>query len=533
MPTELPINASRLTIITLIVMTAIFVLLLPFAKEPLLRITPFIGAYNTTLVFNSLLTSLYFYCLYYRLNSRASLVLACGYLYEAMMIIPHGLAFPGLFTTTGLLGGSQTTAWIYMLWHGGFPLFAIAYAYIKDEDPGHGEALAIVLSVLSTIASVVFIVLMLAIYIDVIPPLLTPTAAYTLNIHIVVGTVWCFGLLALLVLWRKRNRSMVDLWLTIVMVGWVYDVALAAVWNHGRYDLGFYAGRVYGLIADGFVLVMLINETSRLNERLVTFGKRLFDANTTLEERVRERTEELAETERQLAQAQKMEAIGNLTGGIAHDFNNLLNVIIGNLDVLVETSQNSENDELLNDVLNAALRGRDMTKRLLAFARRQPLRPQRTDVNALLSDLFRLLERTLGSRIAVRLVLAEGLWPVEIDPGQLEDAITNLTANARDAMPNGGRITVTTSNQVVTGLIDLPDGPYVEIEVVDTGSGIPPKVIEHIFEPFYTTKGTGKGTGLGLSMVFGFMKQSGGAVTVSSVPGETRFRLYLPRALSI
>jgi signal transduction histidine kinase len=375
----------------------------------------------------------------------------------------------------------------------------------------------------------------LATYVHLLPDIIVTGArtfrtGYTPAFIYVVSVVWGLGVGAMWMLWRKKTQSTTDLWLIVVLTAWLFDVGLSAVFNHGRYDLGFYCGRVYGLIAAGFVLVMLIIDTSRLNERLVVATTQLADYADTLEERVRQRTELLTTMERQLAQSQKMEAIGNLTGGIAHDFNNLLNVIVGNLDVLSGSTLGGEVDEVLKDVMTAALRGRDMTKRLLAFARRQPLKPQRTEVNALIEDLFRLLERTLGSRISVTLRLADNLWPVAIDPGQLDDAITNLTTNSRDAMPHGGQILLTTYNQYVTGRLDLTKGEYVVIEFTDTGSGIAPDVIEHIFEPFYTTKEQGKGTGLGLSMVFGFLKQSGGHITVSSTTNSgTTFKLFLPR----
>jgi signal transduction histidine kinase len=448
------------------------------------------------------------------------------------MIAPHALSYPGLITDMGLLGGNpQTTAWIYMFWHGGFPLCAILYTTIPEKpiSEQRGGALSTILQTISaTVCVALLTTKLLVAHIDDLPQILQDNV-YTPAMKYVVGSVWGVGIIAMLMLWFKKARSALDLWLIVVMLAWLFDVALSAVFNHGRYDLGFYAGRIYGLIAAGFVLVMLIIDTSRLNERLVTATSQLVDYTDTLETRVRERTEELTRIERQLAQSQKMEALGHLTGGIAHDFNNLLNVIIGNLDVLCETSHGTNTDELLQDVLNAALRGRDMTRRLLAFARRQPLQPQRTEVNALIDNVFSLLERTLGRNITVSFNLANDLWSVAIDPGQLEDAITNLTTNARDAMPHGGTITVSTQNRKIDDQLDLAPGDYVTIEFSDTGTGIPQTAIEHIFEPFFTTKEAGKGTGLGLSMVFGFLKQSGGHIAVRSNDQGTTFTLYLPR----
>jgi PAS domain S-box-containing protein len=241
-------------------------------------------------------------------------------------------------------------------------------------------------------------------------------------------------------------------------------------------------------------------------------------------------------TEEQLRQAQKMEAIGNLTGGMAHDFNNLLGIIVGNLDLARERiGSDRELSEIVDEALDAAWRGADLTRRLLAFARRQPLRPARVDVNELVADTVRLLRRLLGEDIEISLELAEKVWPVAADPAQLEASLTNLATNARDAMPNGGRLIITSANSHLDAdyaavHADVAAGEFVMIGVSDTGIGMSAEIASRIFEPFFTTKEAGKGTGLGLSMVFGFLRQSGGHVNVYSEPGVgTTFRLYLPR----
>jgi PAS domain S-box-containing protein len=243
-------------------------------------------------------------------------------------------------------------------------------------------------------------------------------------------------------------------------------------------------------------------------------------------------------TEEQLRQAQKMEAVGQLTGGMAHDFNNLLGVVIGNLDLVRPLVQSiADADELVGESLDAALRGAELTRRLLAFSRRQPLEPKRVAINELVGGMVKLLERTLGEDIEIVLDLADDLWPGVVDPSQLEASLANLATNARDAMPFGGRLMITTGNRTLdkdyaAEHTEVNPGDYAMIEVSDTGSGMSPEVIARIFEPFYTTKGRGKGTGLGLSMVFGFMKQSGGHINVYSERGVgTSFRLYLPRSV--
>jgi PAS domain S-box-containing protein len=245
---------------------------------------------------------------------------------------------------------------------------------------------------------------------------------------------------------------------------------------------------------------------------------------------------ERRQTEEQLRQAQKMEAIGNLTGGMAHDFNNLLGIIVGNLG-LARDQLRADNDlaELIGEALDAAWRGADLTRRLLAFARRQPLRPARILVNERIADIVRLLGRLLGEDIEIRMDLAQDVWPIVADPAQLEACLANLSTNARDAMPGGGNLMIASANRhldadYVAEHAEASEGDFVMIEVSDTGTGMPPDVMSRIFEPFFTTKEPGKGTGLGLSMVFGFLRQTGGHVSVYSEPGAgTTFRLYLPR----
>ena len=241
--------------------------------------------------------------------------------------------------------------------------------------------------------------------------------------------------------------------------------------------------------------------------------------------------------EGQLVQSQKMEAIGNLTGGMAHDFNNGLGIIIGNLDLLTRrVKADLLAAELCDEARDGALRCADLIRLLLAFARQQPLHSRQIDVNELASRTTRLLSRTLGEDITLTLHAGPALSPVIADPSQFEAALTNLANNARDAMPRGGRLEITTrtaelDEHYVALHPEVTPGSYVLIEVTDTGTGISPENIGRIFEPFFTTKERGQGTGLGLSMVFGFVRQSNGHLAVYSEQGHgTTFRIYLPRA---
>ncbi|WP_449410023.1 CHASE3 domain-containing protein [Methylobacterium komagatae] len=245
-----------------------------------------------------------------------------------------------------------------------------------------------------------------------------------------------------------------------------------------------------------------------------------------------------AQAEGVLREAQKMQAIGQLTGGIAHDFNNLLQVILGNLEfVRAKLDGDAKLQQRIERAAWAAQRGATLTGQLLAFARKQPLAPAAIDLAATMPDLIPLLRRTLGEHIEVRYVETAGLWPAMADPAQLESAVLNLALNARDAMPGGGRLTIELGNKVLDHEYarhhaEVMPGDYAMVAVSDTGHGMTPEVVARVFEPFFTTKPDGKGTGLGLAMVSGFVKQSGGHVKIYSEPGEgTTVKLYLPRAV--
>ena len=262
----------------------------------------------------------------------------------------------------------------------------------------------------------------------------------------------------------------------------------------------------------------------------------LRSANSRLAQETTERTS--AET--QVRQLQKMEAIGKLTGGIAHDFNNMLAVVIGSLDIARRRLTAAGQTAALKSIDNAlegANRAAVLTARLLAFSRQQPLEPVTVDANKLVGGMSEMLRRTIGETISVETVLGGGLWRIFSDPAQLESALVNLTVNARDAMPSGGRLTIETANTELDDRYaarhsEVKPGQYVMISVTDTGTGMPPEVIEHAFDPFYTTKAPGKGTGLGLSQVFGFVKQSSGHVKIYSEPNHgTTVKIYLPRHL--
>ena len=299
-----------------------------------------------------------------------------------------------------------------------------------------------------------------------------------------------------------------------------------AVWLSTKAPLRDINGDVVGLVGSSVDITRLKRAEAEVR-----------DLNRTLEQRIADAIAEREQIEEALRQSQKMEAVGQLTGGLAHDFNNLLTGMMGNLELLQIRIARGRLDDIERFILAAQGAGRraaSLTQRLLAFSRRQTLDPKPTDVNRLITGMEDLLRRTVGSTNTIEVVGAVGLWTANIDAGQLENALLNLCINARDAMPDGGRLTIETGNKWLDDRSskerDLPPGQYLSICVSDTGTGMSAETIERAFEPFYTTKPLGQGTGLGLSMIYGFARQSGGQVRIySEIGAGTTMCIYLPR----
>jgi PAS domain S-box-containing protein len=765
----------KLALVVVGISFVLFVLAVPFAGVPLAPVPAFVASYQSALSVNDIITAVLLYSQFGALRTRSLLLLATGYLFTAAAAFTHALSFPGLFAPQGLLGGgSQTTVWLYMIWHGAFPLLVLGYALSKDRDGGPRVSMtssrAILSSVLAVVIAIAAFIWLVTDRHDALPTLLSG-GRYTVTMIVVVITVWCFSLAALTVLYFRTPHSVIDVWLMVVLCAWLFDIALSAIVNVARFDLGFYAGRIYGLCAASFVLAVLLvdnvalqahmsrlvrtlrrqwaierdqhTERERLfsavvessNEAIITqeldgtitawnpaaerlFGhsadeavgkhidllvppdqraevgdmlerigrgerleqletlrvhksgrdvdvsisispirsaagwivgaaktarditeskltqkalhqeieerQRIFETsqdlilvtdtagnfvqispsshtilgyepaemvgrsaiefihpddldNTRNEMRSARRGQQMRNfearyrhkdghsvllnwmgtwsepvrrhffigrdltdkqaAEAQFRQSQKMDAVGQLTGGVAHDFNNILTVITGTIGILGDAvADRPELASIARLIDDAAERGAQLTKHLLAFARKQPLQPREVDVNALTMEAAKLLHPTLGEQIEVSPKLSEDAWPALADPNQLTTAILNLALNARDAMPHGGKITLETRNIYLDeGYAsihsDVAVGNYVMVAVSDTGTGISPANLEKVFDPFFTTKDVGKGTGLGLSMVFGFVKQSGGHVKIYSEVGHgTSVKIYLPRS---
>ncbi|TYL84856.1 PAS domain S-box protein [Bradyrhizobium cytisi] len=773
-------QSDRTAALAIVGISAIlFALAVPFAGTPLIQVPAFIGSYQSALAVCDIITAVLLFSQFAVLRTRALLWLSSGYLFTATAALVHALSFPGLFAPNGLFGaGPQTTAWLYMIWHGGFPGFVLAYVWCKGVNGGveisGSTRNAIIGSLLGVGAAVAALTWIVTAGHGLLPPLLKAGGGFTTVQVGVISFVWSLSFAALIGLWFKRPHAVIDVWLMAVMCAWLFDIALSGIFNSARYDLGFYAGRLYGLCAAIFVLAVLLIENVRLQAHTVGlvgrlreqsasdrdfYGKRLALYGAVVEssndaiitesldgiitgwnkaaehlfgysaaeavgqsidlmvpedrraeargilnrissnesiaqhetvrlrkdgrllhvvlnvsplrsdsgqiigaskiahditeekqsrEKLRREIEErerIFETSRdlilvtdgfgnfiqvspsvkdilglspedmighsatdfihpddlektraemraarrgqtkrsfearyyhydghevslnwmgtwsepvkrhffigrdltekqaaeaQFRQVQKMDSIGQLTGGVAHDFNNVLTVITGTIGILADAvADRPELAAITKLIDDAAERGAQLTKHLLAFARKQPLQPREIDVNALTLEAAKLLHPTLGEQITILPQLTEDAWPAMVDPGQLSTAILNLALNARDAMPDGGTLVLETRNIFLDdGYASMnPDvvaGNYVMIAVSDTGSGIPADLIERVFDPFFTTKEVGKGTGLGLSMVFGFVKQSGGHIKIYSEEGHgTSVKIYLPRSTGV
>ncbi|MCP4619496.1 MAG: PAS domain S-box protein [Bradyrhizobium sp.] len=631
----------------------LFIVAVPFAGTPLAPVPAFVASYQSALAVNDLITAILLLSQFVVLRTRALLLLAGGYLFTAAAAMVHALTFPGLFTPSGLLGaGPQSTVWLYMIWHGVFPLSVIGYALSKSDKAGAPVRMSSTTAILTSITAVVLLIAASTWIVtaghDFLPVLLSG-GRYTPTMIVVVSSVWGLSLVALIALWFRRPQSVIDIWLMVVMCAWLFDIALSAILNVARFDLGFYLGRIYGLFAASFVLAILLIDNVKLQAQLSRLlgttrrqaasdreqsqlaldrekeeRQRVFETSKDLilvtdtagnfvqaspssvaiigyepaeligrsavefihpddlestrnEMRAARRGQqkrnfetrylhkeghavslnwtgswseparrhffigrdltEIRAAEALARQAQKMEAVGQLTGGVAHDFNNILTVITGTIGILADgVADKPELANVARMIDEAAERGANLTRHLLAFARKQPLQPREIDVNALVLESAKLLHPTLGEHIQITPLLSPEAWTAQADPNQLTTAILNLALNARDAMPDGGKLALETGNVILDEAYasmhnEVAPGDYIMIAVSDTGTGISPADLERVFDPFFTTKEVGKGTGLGLSMVFGFVKQSGGHIKIYSEQGHgTTVKIYLPRA---
>jgi len=499
----------RLALAAVLASAALFLAATPFAKLPLAQIGAFIPIYESALVINDLITAVLLFGQFGILRSRALLVLACGYLLTAFMAVVHALTFPGLFSPTGLLGaGPQSTAWLYMFWHGGFPLFVIAYALLKggahDVSGTSGRAhaptgIAVGPSVAVLFLAVCALALLATAGQDALPAIMQGNR-YTPAMIVVVSSVWVLSLLALAVLWRRRPPSVLDLWLMVVMCAWIFDIALSAVLNAGRFDLGFYAGRIYGLLAASFVLIVLLLENSVLYSRLVE-----------AHESERRKTSAL------LAVNKELDAFSH---SVAHDLRSPLRAVDGYARMLEETyagGLDAEGRRLLGVVrASSQLMGR-LIDALLEFARlgRQPLRTQPVQLADLVNQVIDELRINVGGR-SIEFAVGR-LGTAMADPALLKQVLANLLGNAikftRDKNP--AVVEVGCRKEAETGVASV-------YYVKDNGAGFDMRYSDKLFGVFqrFHRAEEYEGTGVGLSIVQRVINRHGGRIWADSRPGE-------------
>jgi signal transduction histidine kinase len=498
----------RLALAVVILSTLVFLAAAPFARTPLPPVPAFLPIYQSALVINDLITAVLLYGQYHVLRSRALLVLASGYLLSALMAVAHMLSFPGLFAPGGILGGGgQTTAWLYFLWHAAFPLCVIAYAVMREEaTPQAGPARTagpILAGVACVVIAVGAMVLLTTAGHGALPSIMQGDRDAPAKV-VVATASWVFSLGALAILWR-RQRSLLDLWLMVVMVVWIFDIALAAVLNAGRYDVGWYAGRVYGLLAASFVLAVLLLENGVLYARLLD----AFDRERAERRLVEQKTAELAALNKEL---------DAFSYSVSHDLRAPLRAVDGFSAILEKDHGGALGEEgrrLLGVVRSGARQMGQLIEDLLAFARlgRQPLTTSRVDLDDLASQTIADLRRVPDGRNIEFAV--SGLGAVDADPALLRQVLVNLLGNAiKYSRGRDPAVVEMGCRRDIAG----EDAVYF---VTDNGAGFDMRHASRLFGVFKRlhTAQEFEGTGVGLAIVHKIIARHGGRVWAEAAPG--------------
>ncbi len=508
---------KRLALVAVMLSTAMFALALPFAQTQLAAMPAFIAGYQSALILCDLITAVLLFAQFNLLGMQALLPLAAGYLFTAAMALVHMLTFPGLFAPAGLLGaGPQSTAWLYMLWHAGFPLMVLAYAGLKDgavprvpDAPEGGRWRDVAVAVAGVAIAVTLSALLATAGSALLPPIMAGHQ-YTPVMRTVVGSVWGLSALSVLVLWRSRPHTLLDLWLMVVGCAWVFDIGLAAVFNQGRYDLGFYAGRIYGLLAACFVLVALLVENTDLYARLIAARERDRQAAQELQ-RLYEKTRELDEL--------KTRFFANMS----HEIRTPMNAIVGLTNLLRREHPTPQQSDRLDKIGTATRHLLSIINDILDYSRidAHQLRLESLDFPlATTLDHVRSMMAEAARAKGLTIEIEHDRAPAWVrgDPTRIRQGLLNYLGNAVK-FSERGRIVMRVEQ------VDARDGEVLlRFEVQDEGIGVPPEGLARLFEPFVqadasTTRRFG-GTGLGLAITQRLARLMGGDAGARSEVGQ-------------
>jgi two-component system sensor histidine kinase/response regulator len=508
----------RLAAAAVLLSLVTFVAAVPFARVRLPQLVAFIPDYESTLAVNDLITAALLYGQFTIARSRGLLVLASGFLYIALATVCHTLTYPGLFFEGRVLGTSiQSTVWLYMFWHAGFPLAVVCYALLRDDGAGRTDA-GVSSAILRSFAIVVALVVLLTALATAGEPLLPQLMQGKDHLPVmifIVAVVWSLCLLALVTLFMRRPHSILDLWLMVMLCAWLCDIALSAMLNAGRFDLGYYVGRLYGLGASSFVLGMLVLETVTLYRRL---------ARSLGAER-REREHRLREMRSELIHVSRLSELGQMVSALAHEVNQPLTAVGNYLRAslrLIDMGDTTRARPALAKAASEVTRASEIVRRLRDFIRKRDSEKCAEDLGAMIEETVALaVIGTERPNVRVELRLHPQASTALVDKIQIQQVLLNLIRNAVEAM--AGR----TQQSLVIATLPSADA-MVELSVADSGPGLPAEVRAKLFQPFVTTKSAGMG--VGLSICHSIIEAHGGRLWADDNSDTgTVFRFTVPQ----